>query len=192
MTSKLRLALRLFLGLVFFTAGMAKLTHNHFPGIIGPVWLEDVLAEHNLGLYARFIALSQVGIGWLLLSGRFATLGAVMLVPMLTNILVVTISLEWRGTPYVNAVLLSMNLLLLWLDRERLLTLVARAGTLPPHPAPLPGAPWWTPADWLVVASLGAVVIGGYTALTWWPAGWVGVVVGAGLAVGGRGPRSIG
>lgn len=186
MTSKLRLTLRLFLGLIFFTAGMAKLTHNHFPGIIGPVWLEEELGKYGLGLYARFIALSQLGIGWLLLSGRFATLGAVMLVPMLANILVVTISLEWRGTPYVNAVLLSMNLLLLWLDRERLLPLVARPGTLPPHPAPLPGAPWWTPADWLAVASLAAVLIGGYAALTWWPAGWVGLVVGVGLATTAR------
>lgn len=51
------------------------------------------------------MAWSQV-LGALLLSQRFATLGAVMLVPMLANILVITISLQWRGTPYVNAVLL--------------------------------------------------------------------------------------
>ena len=115
---------RVFLGLVFFSSGLAKLTHGITPGLIGPVWLEERLAQYNLGLWAQFVAWSQVLIGALLLSQRFATLGAVMLVPMLANILVVTISLQWRGTPYVNAVLLAMNLFLLWADRERLKPLV--------------------------------------------------------------------
>lgn len=115
---------RVFLGLIFFSSGLAKLTHGITPGIIGPVWLEERLAQYSLGLWAQFVAWSQVVIGALLLSQRFATLGAVMLVPMLANILVVTISLQWRGTPYVNAVLLAMNLFLLWADRERLKPLV--------------------------------------------------------------------
>jgi uncharacterized membrane protein YphA (DoxX/SURF4 family) len=103
---------RLFLGLIFFTAGMAKLTQN-FPGLIGPVWLEERLEVYHLGLYARFIAWSQVLIGLLLFTQRFATLGAIMLFPMITNILMVTISLGWRGTPYVNAFLLLLNVILL-------------------------------------------------------------------------------
>lgn len=111
---------RVFLGFVFFTAGMAKLFAGHkFPGLIGPVWLEDELARYNLGTYARFIAYSQVVIGFLLLTRRYATLGAVMLLPMIANILMVTISLGWRGTPYVNAVLLGMNLWLLWSERDK-------------------------------------------------------------------------
>jgi uncharacterized membrane protein YphA (DoxX/SURF4 family) len=116
---------RIFLGLIFFSSGLAKLTHGLTPGLIGPVWLEERLAQYGLGLWAQFVAVSQVLIGALLLSQRFATLGAVMLVPMLTNILVITISLKWRGTPYVNAVLLVMNLFLLWADREHLKPLVA-------------------------------------------------------------------
>jgi uncharacterized membrane protein YphA (DoxX/SURF4 family) len=115
---------RVFLGLIFFSSGLGKLTHGLTPGLIGPVWLEERLAQYGLGFWAQFVAWSQVLIGALLLSQRFATLGAVMLVPMLTNILVITISLQWRGTPYVNAVLLAMNLFLLWADRERLKPLV--------------------------------------------------------------------
>ena len=118
---------RIFLGLIFFSSGLAKLTHGLTPGLIGPVWLEERLAQYGLALWAQFVAVSQVVIGALLLSQRLATLGAVMLVPMLVNILVITISLKWRGTPYVNAVLLAMNLFLLWADRERLKPLVARA-----------------------------------------------------------------
>ena len=117
---------RLFLGLIFFSSGLAKLTHGLTPGLIGPVWLEERMAQYGLGLWAQFVAVSQVVIGALLLSQRYATLGAVMLVPMLANILVITISLQWRGTPYVNSVLLAMNLFLLWVDRERLKPLVIR------------------------------------------------------------------
>lgn len=126
------LAIRIFLGLIFFTAGMAKLFAGHkFPGLIGPVWLEDELARYGLAFYARFIAYSQVAVGFLLLTRRFATAGAIMLVPLLANILMVTVSLQWRGTPYVNAALLGMNLWLLWADRARLLPLLDRAPRLP-------------------------------------------------------------
>ena len=121
------IGIRVFLGLIFFSSGLAKLTHGLTPGLIGPIWLEERLAQYGLGLWAQFVAWSQLLIGALLLSQRFALLGAVMLVPMLVNILVVTISLQWRGTPYVNAVLLVMNLFLLWVDRERLKPLVMRA-----------------------------------------------------------------
>ena len=109
---------RIFLGLIFFTAGMSKLMS--FPGIIGPVWLEEKLAPHGLGLFARFVAISQIVVGLLLLSKRFATIGAVMLFPLLLCILMVTISLEWQGTPYVNAFLLLINLTLLAADYPKL------------------------------------------------------------------------
>ncbi len=114
-------ATRVFLGLIFFTAGMAKLFADHkFPGLIGPVWLEERLAEHNLGLYARFIAWSQVIAGLTLLSQRFATLGAILTFPIILNIWLVTISLEWQGTPYVNFVLILLNLHLLIADYPKL------------------------------------------------------------------------
>ncbi len=111
---------RIFLGLIFFTSGMGKLTHGGFVGLIGPVWLEERLAQYGLGMWAVFVAWSQVIIGLLLLSQRFAVLGAIMLVPMIANIFVITVSMKWPGTPYVNAVLMAMNALLLWSERHRL------------------------------------------------------------------------
>ena len=68
---------------------------------MGPADLENTLAPYGLATYARFIALSETGIGLLLLTRRFATLGALFLAPMLINILVLTASLHWRGTPYM-------------------------------------------------------------------------------------------
>jgi len=118
-------AIQIFLGLVMFTAGSGKLFDAHaFPGLIGPVWLVEKLEPHGLALFGKFIAYSQIVIGYLLFNRHSAALGAVMLVPMLLNILVVTIALEWRGTPYVVAVFLAMNAWLLWTERERWLPLL--------------------------------------------------------------------
>lgn len=114
-----------FLGFTFFGAGMAKLYAGHqFIGWIGPVWLIEQLEQYRLGLYGHFIALSQVVIGFMLLSPRFRTLGAVMLVPMLLNILLITISQQWTGTPYLVSIMLGMNGFLLFMDAPKLLPLV--------------------------------------------------------------------
>lgn len=111
---------RLFLGYIFFSAGMAKLLDGQFPGIIGPVWLEAELAKYGLGLFARFIAYSQIIVGLLVLSQRFATIGAIMLFPIIMTTLMVTISLEWRGTPYVLGFFLLLNAILLIADYHKL------------------------------------------------------------------------
>ena len=126
LTNLLRIAViinRFFLGVLFFTAGVGKLLQG-FPGLMGPAWLEERLAEYGLGMYAQFIAYSQVLVGFLLLSQRFATLGAVMLFPMLLNILIITISQDWQGTPYVVSVFLLQNIFLLVYDFHKLKFLI--------------------------------------------------------------------
>src|SRR5687768_14812442 len=91
----LTILIRLFLGYIFFSAGICKLTHGEFGQIIGPPWLEEGLAKYGLGLFAQVVAISQVICGTLLLSQRFSLLGAVMLVPMNVAILAVTVSMKW-------------------------------------------------------------------------------------------------
>lgn len=109
----------IFLGFTFWGAGMAKLFHNHqFFGWIGPVWLIEELEPYNLGFYGRFIAFSQIIIGYMLVTTRYKLLGSIMMIPMIGNILMVTISLDWRGTPYVLAFLLLLDLILLWQYRD--------------------------------------------------------------------------
>ncbi|MDX5481230.1 MAG: DoxX family membrane protein, partial [Hymenobacteraceae bacterium] len=110
---------RLFLGYIFFSAGVCKLTGGNFGQLIGPPWLEAALAKHGLALFAQVVAVSQVVCGMLLLSQRFSLLGAVMLVPMNVAILAVTVSQQWAGTPYVNTVFLLLNLVLLWQERHK-------------------------------------------------------------------------
>jgi uncharacterized membrane protein YphA (DoxX/SURF4 family) len=112
---------RIFLGFVFFTAGMGKLTHGHyFPLTMFPMSLAKILEPHGLALWGEFVAWSQVIIGFLLMSQRFATLGAIMSLPLILNIFVITVSLDFKGTPYLNAFLIALNLFLLAADYHKL------------------------------------------------------------------------
>ena len=108
-----------FLGFTFWTAGMVKLYAGHrFIGWIGPPWLVERLQEYDLGLFAEFIAVCQITIGFMLLTTRYKLLGGIMMMPMILNILMVTISQHWSGTPYVLAALLALNLYILWQYRD--------------------------------------------------------------------------
>ena len=108
---------RVGLGIIFLTAGLSKIIE--FPVVIGPVWLEEQAAEYGMDFFARFVAISEAIAGALLLS-RFATLGAIILYPILLCILMFTISLNWQGTPVVNSLLLLLNTGLLLYDWPKL------------------------------------------------------------------------
>lgn len=98
---------------------MVKLYAGHqFIGWIGPPWLVERLAEYELEIFAEFIAICQISIGFMLLTTRYKLVGSIMMIPMIANILMVTISQNWAGTPYVLAVLFSMNLYLIWQYRD--------------------------------------------------------------------------
>lgn len=112
--------IRLFLGYIFFSAGLCKLTLGHFGQIIGPPTLETILAKYGLGLFAQVVAVLQVSCGALLLTQRFATMGAIKLMPMNISILAVTVSMHWAGTPYVNAFFILLNAILLLYDWHKL------------------------------------------------------------------------
>ncbi len=100
------LLVRLLLGYVFASAGLAKLTQGQFGGLIGPP-----TAAFSPGLESvwPFLALSQVAVGALVLSGRWALLGLLALVPMNAGILAYTLANHWSGTSYANAFLLLLN-----------------------------------------------------------------------------------
>ena len=100
---------RLFLGYIFLSSGLCKLTHGDFAQIIGPPFLIKQLAEYDLQLFGYILAISQVLVGGLVITQRFSLVGLIALVPINFSILAVTISQGWTGTPYVNAFLLFLN-----------------------------------------------------------------------------------
>jgi uncharacterized membrane protein YphA (DoxX/SURF4 family) len=116
--------IRFWLGFILLSAGVTKMFHGHFIQLIGPPWMEGELEKYNLGFYSVFIAYSQIVIGFMLLVKRFATLGAVMATPMFANILMITISLHWHGTPYVVTFFLLCNIYLLIYDYHKIKFLI--------------------------------------------------------------------
>lgn len=67
------------------------------------------------GLYWQFIGLTQVIGGGLLMTQRYAKLGAIIFFALILNIFVITISYGFKGTPVVTGLmLLATSFLLLW------------------------------------------------------------------------------
>jgi hypothetical protein len=97
-----------------------------------------------------------------------------MLVPMVLNILMVTISLQWRGTPFVLAFLLILNVLLLYVDRKKLLPLLNIATNI--KESPVKGFQWWLTGLLMVLASI---------PLSFWNLSWAYLLVIAGLFISG-------
>lgn len=111
---------RLLLGALMLSGGLYKLTENHIPGLMGPPVNHAFLAKYGLVIFGQFIGVAQLLIGLLLLTRRFALLGAVLLVPMWLNIIFLTWSQHWVGTPYLVTGFLVLTLGLLLHDYPRL------------------------------------------------------------------------
>ncbi|UOR04118.1 DoxX family membrane protein [Hymenobacter aerilatus] len=153
---------RLLLGALMLGGGLYKLSDNHIPGLMGPPMDHAFLAQHSLEIFARFIGVAQLFIGLLLLTGRFALLGAVMLVPMWLNIIFLTWSQHWVGTPYLVTGFLVLTLGLLLHDYSRLKFLLYP----PANPAALHQLPLRTGlASAEVLWWLGVVTIAGSSLL---------------------------
>jgi uncharacterized membrane protein YphA (DoxX/SURF4 family) len=168
------LLIRLFLGYVFVSSGLCKLTHGEFGQLIGPPLLIDELAKYDLALFGYFVAASQVLAGILVMSQRYSLLGLVMLMPINLSILMVTTSQRWTGTPYVNAFFCVLNSLVLLYEWPTLrVFLRPEKGSLA---APPRVNQWFTAkiAPWGAIGlALGAAVASFYAVLacTWLGAG---------------------
>ncbi|GAA3928460.1 DoxX family membrane protein [Hymenobacter algoricola] len=114
------LAARVLLGAFMLGGGLYKLSDNHLHGLMGPPMDHAFLAKNGLEIFAQFVGVAQLIIGLLLLTGRFALLGALMLVPMWLGIIMLTWSQHWVGTPYLTTGFLVLTLGLLLHDYQRL------------------------------------------------------------------------
>lgn len=76
-------------------------------------------ALHLTGFYYTFIGVSQLTAALLLLIPRTALLGAILYLPIILNICVLTYATRFEGTRIATLMLLA-NLYLLWWDSARL------------------------------------------------------------------------
>jgi hypothetical protein len=97
--------LRIFIGFAMLPAGLKKVLGEPFtdPGNTGP--FHDFLhAFHDTGAFYPFVGLTQVLIALLLMTQRFALVGAMLLLPVLTTILVFC----WSTAVYPTASVVTM------------------------------------------------------------------------------------
>jgi uncharacterized membrane protein YphA (DoxX/SURF4 family) len=114
--------LRYLIGGAFIIAaiGMGKLSGKSFIDSATPIGelmpiqqFFRVMAES--GLYWKFIGWFQIVCGALLMTQRFARLGALLFFGMIVNIFVITVSYHFQGTPVVTGLMtLAATYLLVW------------------------------------------------------------------------------
>ena len=71
---------------------------------------------YSSGLYWRFIGIAQFITGCLLITQRYAKLGAILFLPIIANVFVITISYNFNGTPFITGLMLLSTLFLIYWD----------------------------------------------------------------------------
>lgn len=115
--------LRYLLGAAYVFAGWGKALGGRFlpagtlqlppgEGISIDLFFESL---YRTGLWWTFLGSGQALAGALLMTQRFSTLGAVAFLPVSLNIFLITLSMDFHGTPLLTGLMLAGNLgLLLW------------------------------------------------------------------------------
>lgn len=107
---------RLLLALAFIPSGLKKFLGLRFTtlGIDNPVGF-FFEALFRTGIYWNFLGLMQLLAAVLLLIPRTSFLGAVLFLPIVLNILVIVIAMNFAGTPVIVGLMLIANIyLLIW------------------------------------------------------------------------------
>lgn len=129
---------RILLSAAFIPTGSVKLLGRRFTSM-GPDTPIGAFFEamFQTGLFWHFIGLSQIVAGVLLLIPRFSHLGAAVFFPIILNIVIITIGLDFGGTPVVTvSMLLSISYLCFW-DWHRFRPLFTTRPPLDAVPQPL-------------------------------------------------------
>ena len=113
--------LRYLIGAAFVYSAMPKIAGIRFTtanGEFQPIgtWIHFFETLYRSGLYWNFLGWMQMLAGILLMTQQFATLGALIFLPLSLNIFVITVSLHFQGTSYVTGLILAANIFLLFWD----------------------------------------------------------------------------
>ena len=120
---------RYLIGAAFVFASVIKikgLRFISFDGASEPIHSLNHYFEtmYQSGIYWQFIGWGQLLAGTLLMTQRYAKLGAILYFPIITNIFVITISYNFANTPIVTGLMLLANMLLIFWDWNELRILV--------------------------------------------------------------------
>ncbi|RZJ67360.1 MAG: DoxX family membrane protein [Flavobacterium sp.] len=117
--------MRALLFLAFLPSGYKKLAGLRFTqiGIDNPVGF-FFEALYRCGIYWNFLGFMQLLAGILLLIPRTSTLGALLYLPIVLNILIIVCGMHFTGTPIVVGLMLLANLYLLFWEYPKMKRIV--------------------------------------------------------------------
>lgn len=126
--------LRYLIGFAFIFASLIKIQGLRFTaesGAENPINSSWHFFEtlYESGIYWRFLGVAQFVTGTLLVTQRFAKLGAILFLPIIANVFVITISYDFRGTPIITGLMLFSTLFLLYWDWDSLKILLNKKPT---------------------------------------------------------------
>ena len=117
--------LRYLIGAAFVFASIVKIQGLRFTsesGAVSPINSAWHFFEtmYSSGIYWKFIGWGQLLSGLILMTQRWSTIGAILFLPIITNIFFITISYEFAGTPIITFLMLLANVYLLIWDWNKL------------------------------------------------------------------------
>ncbi|MCB0463956.1 MAG: hypothetical protein R2816_07875 [Flavobacteriaceae bacterium] len=117
---------RILLALAFVPSGLKKLLGERFTllGIDNPIGF-FFEALYQAGWYWNFLGFMQLLVALLLVIPRTAFLGALMYLPIIINILVIVVAMNFRGTPIIVGLMLLANIYLLFWDYKKVKQIVS-------------------------------------------------------------------
>lgn len=131
--------LRYLVGFAFFPSGLTKLLGNRFTVLSTDTPIGYFFeAMYRTGGYWNFLGLCQIVAGILLMTQRYALLGTLMFLAILSNIWIITISLSFTGTWVITSLMMVAVIILLIWDHHKLLPVLSynRTMTIPSYPDP--------------------------------------------------------
>ncbi len=113
------------------------------------------------GLYWNFIGWFQVVAGGLLITQRFARLGAALFFGMILNIFIITLSFHFRGTPIVTGLmLLAATWLIIWdLDSFQFMLRKPTSSRAPSQTLAIADRPYWSIVGTLIFVLISVCVV---------------------------------
>ena len=120
---------RYLIGTTFVFASIIKIKGKRFTTDSGAVYPIDSAwhffeTMYQSGLYWQFIGYGQLFAGFLLMTQRYSKLGALLFLPIIGNIFVITLSYYFAYTPVITGLMFTANLALVAWDWDELKVLV--------------------------------------------------------------------
>lgn len=115
---------RFLIGFAFIPSGMVKVFGHRFTSLPDSTPVGHFFETlYNVELYWFFLGFAQVLAAFLLMTQRFATIGAILFLSIISNILVITLSMDFSFTYVITSLMFLATLLLVIWDYQKIYTL---------------------------------------------------------------------